>query len=348
MNVNLRGIAISDIINFLALVIGILIAIIGFRLTTASNDINNTLRRESLDTRNIDTYKRYEDLFWSGDPVSEARAVAFFRSDGNRPYQCEYLYGQFLEAQNVLDASDEKRKNRIENHLANIFQVTKFDDIRTSNDSASSKCKEVWESNSRKILQRGPFYQGNKGAVSVCADLQHRQQKCTPLREAIQNRDIAMMVTLLTQGTNPNEEYENGITALIEAVGQRSRQAIDLLLDKGADVNVHGIWTETALTRATRTGDIGIVELLLNRGADVNAIETEAHAVSTFHYGVPTVTPLVIAIEAGNADIVRLLLKKGASPNLKVSRRVGSGFMQKDARELAEKGINSEIRRLLH
>jgi len=139
MKVNLKDISISDTIAFLTLLVGVMLAIIGFRLTTASNNINDTLRRETLDTRNVATYQQYEDLFWSGDPVSEARAVAFFRRDGNRGYQYQYLYDEFLEAQNSIDASDAKRKNRIENHLANIFEVAKVDDIGTT------KCKDIRE-----------------------------------------------------------------------------------------------------------------------------------------------------------------------------------------------------------
>ena len=69
MKVNLKDISISDTIAFLTLLVGVMLAIIGFRLTTASNNINDTLRRETLDTRNVTTYQRYEDLFWSGNPA---------------------------------------------------------------------------------------------------------------------------------------------------------------------------------------------------------------------------------------------------------------------------------------
>ena len=116
----------SDIIAFLQLVVGIVIAVVAFRLEKASNQLNDTIRREALDTRNIATYQRYEDFFWSDDSVNEARAVAFFRRDGNLGYKCYYLYGEFIEAQNSLDP---KRKERLQKYLINIFQVTSFDDI---------------------------------------------------------------------------------------------------------------------------------------------------------------------------------------------------------------------------
>jgi hypothetical protein len=118
MKLNYKNISISDAIAFLTLLVGITLAVVGFRLTTASNNINDTLRRETLDTRNVATYQRYEDLFWSDNPVSESRAVAFFRKDGNKGYQCQYIYAQFVEAQGSIDP---KQKSRIETHLASIF-----------------------------------------------------------------------------------------------------------------------------------------------------------------------------------------------------------------------------------
>jgi len=124
---------IAIIISSIALLISIVTGFIAYRLDKVSNSLNEisnqlteTIRREALDTRNIATYQRYEDLFWSDDSVNEARAVAFFRRDGNLGYKCYYLYGEFIEAQNSLEP---ERRMRLRKHLAHIFEAKEFDDI---------------------------------------------------------------------------------------------------------------------------------------------------------------------------------------------------------------------------
>lgn len=117
---------ILPILSVIISLIAIIVSVYSNMISNQANQIAQTVRNESLDSRNIANYQRYEDLFWSNDPVKEARAVAFFRRDGNMGYKCNNLYMEFIEAQNCLN---QNQKERLQKHLARIFEVANFDDI---------------------------------------------------------------------------------------------------------------------------------------------------------------------------------------------------------------------------
>ncbi len=113
--------------SFVFSVIAIFISIHGNKISDQANQIEQAIRNESLDSRNIADYHRYEDLFWSNDPVNEARAVSFFRPDGNFEYQYKNLYLAFIEAQNSLNLN---QKGRLQKDLVSIFKAANFDSIK--------------------------------------------------------------------------------------------------------------------------------------------------------------------------------------------------------------------------
>jgi ankyrin repeat protein len=69
---------------------------------------------------------------------------------------------------------------------------------------------------------------------------------------------------------NPNDEKQDGKTALMIAVESNNIEAVKLLLEKGADIEAKDALGNTALLLAKKNNEIP--KLLIEKGADVNII----------------------------------------------------------------------------
>ena len=154
-----------------------------------------------------------------------------------------------------------------------------------------------------------------------------------PLADAAEDRNSAMIQTLLEQRANVNAPQADGMTAVhwaayhddlitvkqLIAAGGDAKAAtrygvsplslactngnaaiVELLLESGADSNSTLPGGETALMTASRTGRLGPVRALISHGADVNARERKGQ------------TALMWAAADGHVEVVDALLKAGA------------------------------------
>jgi len=155
----------------------------------------------------------------------------------------------------------------------------------------------------------------------------------SPLADAVEKSDRAVMRALLKQRADVNAAQADGMTALhwaayrddfetakslVEAkasVAVTNRHGVtplslacqngsgaivELLLKHGANPNTSLRGGETALLTAARTGKPGPVAALLKHGADVNAKERRGQ------------TALMWAAADGHTEVVELLIKAGA------------------------------------
>lgn len=153
------------------------------------------------------------------------------------------------------------------------------------------------------------------------------------LIEAVEQRDLSTVKSLLEQGVDANESQADGMTALhwaaylddVDAARVLLEQGADasqktqygvmplslackngneamvrLLLKHGADPNASLRGEETVLMTAARTGRVGPVKALLAKGAEVNASEKKGQ------------TATMWAAAEGHADIVDVLIEAGA------------------------------------
>ncbi|HBB35293.1 MAG TPA: hypothetical protein DDZ80_27815 [Cyanobacteria bacterium UBA8803] len=131
------------------------------------------------------------------------------------------------------------------------------------------------------------------------------------LFQAIENQDLNLIASLLSNGTNPNILYPEfpGWTPLDHAIEQLedggSIEAIILLLRHGASVN---IWDAnhdaTPLLMALFRGQIEAVRLLLAVGADPNVVGSEGDS------------PLRWCVEQGDYETAAMLLRCGATKTI--------------------------------
>jgi uncharacterized protein len=166
----------------------------------------------------------------------------------------------------------------------------------------------------------------------------------SPLADAVEKADRAVIRLLLKQHADINATQVDGMTALhwaaylddfetakllvkaqadakatnrygvtpLSLACQNGNSAIvELLLEAGADPNTALRGGETVLMTAARTGKPGSVKALLARGANVNAKERRGQ------------TPLMWAAAEGNTEVVELLIKAGADIHAKLA---DSGF----------------------
>ncbi|KAK4216221.1 ankyrin repeat-containing domain protein [Rhypophila decipiens] len=159
------------------------------------------------------------------------------------------------------------------------------------------------------------------------------------LHRAVQSSNLEMIYVLLDKGADPNEEDEDGCTALAEAASGGVKNLVEVLLDAGAHVNVRDKSGITALYRAAENGHLSVVDLLLMNGAtrDIkgpNGATLLSNAASRGHVAVVERlcqapgewvnnpdpcgrTPLVRAIIRGRAKVAEVLLSEGkADPEL--------------------------------
>jgi ankyrin repeat protein len=137
----------------------------------------------------------------------------------------------------------------------------------------------------------------------------------SPLIDAVKQRDLAAVRTLLKSGAKVNVPQGDGATALHWAVYQEDRALVDVLLAAGADVNVPNDLGITPLYLASVSGNAAIVKALLDRGAHIEAASETG------------VTPLMEAARSGSAETVRVLLARGAQVNAKERDRGQTALM---------------------
>jgi ankyrin repeat protein len=121
---------------------------------------------------------------------------------------------------------------------------------------------------------------------------------------AVQNRDIATLRSLLRQHAPVNAAQADGTTALHWAAHWNDAEAVSLLLQAGANAKAANRYGATPLSEAAAGGNARIIEQLLEAGADPNTRTTADGE-----------TVLMTSARAGNLDAVNSLLNHGANVN---------------------------------
>ena len=122
----------------------------------------------------------------------------------------------------------------------------------------------------------------------------------TPLMYACQKRclkmDPSILILLISAGTDPNAQNEEGSSALIVATNSRYKEGVRVLLNAGANVNIQNKFGSTALHEAAELGFLSISEILLASGAQASLTDNAG------------MTPLDYALKNENCDVCQLLL----------------------------------------
>ena len=134
------------------------------------------------------------------------------------------------------------------------------------------------------------------------------EDRATPLADAAEARDWAIVGKLIDLGADIKESQPDGMTALHWAVYHNHPAAMKLLIEAKCDVNAATEYNVTPLSIACTHRETETVEILLQAGANV---EFEAPGGET---------PIMIAARTGNPDAIRQLLKHGASTTAKEKR----------------------------
>jgi ankyrin repeat protein len=122
----------------------------------------------------------------------------------------------------------------------------------------------------------------------------------TALHWATYQDDLETAKLLIKARANVNATNHYGISPLSLACVNGNTELVESLLAAGADPNTTLRGGETVLMTAARTGKVGPVKALLSRGANVDAKEKRGQ------------TALMWAGADGHAAVVELLLKAGA------------------------------------
>lgn len=122
----------------------------------------------------------------------------------------------------------------------------------------------------------------------------------TSLHWGVYHDDAELVKQCLEAGAKPETANEYGVTPLSLACTNGSEAVVRLLLDAQADPNGVLPGGETVLMTAARTGLPGPVRLLIERGAKVDARERKGQ------------TAIMWAAAEGHLEVVDLLLKAGA------------------------------------
>lgn len=177
-----------------------------------------------------------------------------------------------------------------------------------------------------------------KSGAVTCARVDAESQ--SPLAEAIESKQLAIIKLLLVLGADPNAPDRNGRNSLCKAVSLENLEAaeillrdgmadpnagsspalnalawrdpnhretpptelVNLLLRYGAELNPARHVYETPLMAAVSSVDLQLCRLLLNSGALVDHPNSDGR------------TPLHLAIERGREDTTQFLLEAGADP----------------------------------
>ena len=132
----------------------------------------------------------------------------------------------------------------------------------------------------------------------------NKEQLNQKLFEAVKNKDIKEVITLIEEGVDVNAKEKDGWTALMYAAGG-SLNIVKLLIESGANVNMKDENGWTALMEAAKHDfDTVIPKLLIKKGANVNEKTTDSW------------TALMIAAEEYSYNVIKLLIEKGANLNI--------------------------------
>ena len=156
----------------------------------------------------------------------------------------------------------------------------------------------------------------------------------TALHWAVYNDDAETAGLLVRSRANVNATNRYGVAPLFLAATNGNANVVKLLLDAGANANASLPGGETVLMAAARAGSLESVKALLARGADPNAKERRDQ------------TALMWAAAEGHVAVVRALIEAGAA----VNATLASGFTPlffavreghiDVARALLEAGVN--------
>jgi uncharacterized protein len=132
----------------------------------------------------------------------------------------------------------------------------------------------------------------------------------TPVVDAVMNRDLSGLRSLIARKADVRAARADGSTALHFAVHGDDVEAADILLNAGADPQAKTRLGMTPLFLAAQTGNPAMVARLLAAGADPNTV-----ALSNGEM------PLMVAARSGNVDTVKLLLDAKANVEAKDTLR---------------------------
>ncbi|KAK6273140.1 PREDICTED: potassium channel AKT1 [Theobroma cacao] len=176
---------------------------------------------------------------------------------------------------------------------------------------------------------------------------------------AAARRDDLLLQQLLKRGSDPNEQDNDGRTALHIAASNGSEHCIVLLLEYGADPNIRDSEGNVPLWEAIMGKHESVIKLLVDNGATLSSGDVGQFACSAVEqnrldslkdivkYGGDVsqarsngTAPIHAAICEGNIEMVRFLLEQGADIDVKDS----DGWT---ARALADHQGHEEILALL-
>ena len=129
------------------------------------------------------------------------------------------------------------------------------------------------------------------------------------LADAAEQRNRALVRTLLSERADVNATQVDGMTALHWAVYNDDAELAGLLVRARANVNATNRYGVAPLFLASTNGNANIVKLLLDAGANANASLPGGETV------------LMTASRAGNLEAVKALLARGANPNAQEGRQ---------------------------
>jgi uncharacterized protein len=135
-------------------------------------------------------------------------------------------------------------------------------------------------------------------AVKIIRQVEPMSKKVFPL--------VFLILALWARGYCEVPQEKCG--TLIEAVQQRDLKQVLTLLDQGVDVNCRGAYNYTPLITAAKYGRLDIAQALCERGADVNASADPNDMQQEMGF-----TPLLWATWNCHVDMAELLISKGAA-----------------------------------
>jgi len=128
------------------------------------------------------------------------------------------------------------------------------------------------------------------------------------LADAAEQRNRALVRTLLATGADINSAQVDGMTALHWAVYNDDAETAGLLVRSRANANATNRYGVSPLFLACTNGNANLVKLLLDAGANANASLPGGETI------------LMTAARVGNLEAVKALLARGANPNAKERR----------------------------
>ena len=163
-------------------------------------------------------------------------------------------------------------------------------------------------------------------------DTSYNNYNKADLHEAVKDRDLSTVKSLITQGADIHTQSVFGATALHAAVEGGNEAMIHLLIEKGVALNATDQFGITALHEAARLGYKAIVQLLLERGADIKNVWQSSELSELVKEPIlrlllekrPKAIPkeyldiaLHSAVARGDEAVVQLLIDAGANINMR-------------------------------